>query len=367
MLEPDKKIYFSRSTSASTMDISPIELRNTGTTRLIFKPIWAHESENPLRGGFVFQRKSINDTWEDIPAKTLPQLKKDEEYRLALQPEEVIKLISEFDSIRKVYSEHGHVSGHSAITLTEHNADGVFLQISNTANRELIVKSLKELEEGNFENLDRVLNFAKIDKAIDIFEANMDNNDENFWQSFFQEHAWILQQVFSYPVLCLQGETYVGGKNTNGRGGQGGVATDFLFKDNSNGCFLVAEIKTPLTKLITDGVYRGGAGSELRNEVYNIKTELSGGIIQLENQIYTAVENFKTQIGEDFSELNLINPKGALIIGNKTILNPEQQKTLNLFRKALGKNIVYTFDGRYPKSLTLFPCVPTIRTYEKIV
>jgi hypothetical protein len=24
-------------------------------------------------------------------------------------------------------------------------------------------------------------------------------------------------------------------------------------------------------------------------------------------------------------------------------------------------------DGRYPVSLTLFPCVPTIRTYEKIV
>jgi len=50
------------STSNETMGMTPIILRENNTNRLIFEPIWVDVSEHPLRGGFRFQRKGLNDT-----------------------------------------------------------------------------------------------------------------------------------------------------------------------------------------------------------------------------------------------------------------------------------------------------------------
>ena len=46
-------------------------------------------------------------------------------------------------------------------------------------------------------------------------------------------------------TVKVRGETYVGGKSCVGRNGQGGVATDFLFRDESTQSFAVVDIKTP--------------------------------------------------------------------------------------------------------------------------
>ena len=44
---------------------------------------------------------------------------------------------------------------------------------------------------------------------------------------------------------------YLGGKRATGRQGKGGVATDFLFSDDSTKSFAIVEIKTPETESFT--------------------------------------------------------------------------------------------------------------------
>lgn len=339
------EIAYTKSTSKDTMTISPIELRTSSTTRLIFEPVWvdASVSEHPLRGGFRFQRKGPNDSWVDFESRPLSSLHKDEEYKLNLHPEEIYKLISSLAQINEQLLKCGHMSGSSFFTLNSDNAEGIFVQIGQTENREWIIKQLKLLENENFENLGSAIGRARLENVITKFETSIDNGDEKFWQDFFNDNTWILQQVFAFPVIYLNGETYLGGKNSKGRQGQGGSATDFLCKNGSNGSFAVVEIKTPECSLVGPN-YRGKRGSEDRNELCEIHGDLTGGIVQLENQIYIAIDNFKTILGADYDGLNYLNPSGVLIAGNYSKLSDIQRKSFDLFRKSLGKNQIQTFD-----------------------
>lgn len=336
-------IIQTRSTSRETMDVSSIILRETSTTRLVFEPKWVDNSDHPLRGGFRFQRKGSGDTWEDFGSRSLGLLHKDEEYKLNLKPEEIYTLLSQLSEIHNTLQEHGHCPGVRSVLLNRDNAGGIFLQIGRVENREWIIEQLKQLESENFENLGNAIGRAKLEKAINAMRDNLTNSDEAFWQSFFERNTWILQQVFSFPVIYLQGETYLGGKNSRGRSGAGGSATDFLLRNGTNGSFAVIEIKTPLSGLV-GALYRGVAGSGGANETYQIHGDLSGGIVQMENQICTAIEHFRSTIGPDYPDLNRLHPTGVLIAGNFRNLDAGQGRSFNLFRKSLGKNLVYTYD-----------------------
>lgn len=331
------------STSAETMAVSPIVLRETKTTRLVFYPIWVEESSNPLRGGFRFQRKGPNDIWDDIEALPLTKLHKNEEYKLNLKGEEIGFLLSELDDIQKILSEYGHVPGKRSINLTEQNAEGIFLQISDVNNKEWIIKQLKQLESSQFETLGSVIGSARLSSVIETVETNLTNADEDFWQKFFENHPWILHQVFAHPVVYLQGETYLGGKNTKGRNGQGGVVTDYLMQSGSNNSFAVVEMKPPTCKLV-GSLYRGERDGTGDNIVYAMHGDLTGGIVQMENQIRVAVKYFRSQIIEDYPDLNRLDPAGVLIVGQYSSLNVMQKRSFDLFRKSLGKNSVFTYD-----------------------
>lgn len=332
-----------KSTSDATMDISPILVRQNAITRLIFFPSWVSPSRHPLRGGFRFQRKSPSGTWENIDHKPLSSLKKDEGYELHLDGSDMATLFSGLGEIQEILSKHGYHSGTRIFKLSEFNANGIFLQIGDIKNRKWIISQLKALEKENFENLGAALGRARLEDAIEKFEQNISNTNEAFWQTFFGERPWILQQIFSYPVIFLNGETYLGGKNTKGRQGSGGSATDFLFMNGSNGSFAVVEVKTPDCELV-GSCYRGIEGSGEKNEIYRMHGDLTGGVVQMENQISTAIEYFKSQLGEDYPQINHLNPIGVLVAGNYSIMNKMQQKSFDLFRKSLGKNQIFTFD-----------------------
>lgn len=331
-----------RSTSRVTSDISPIILRKTTTTRLIFSPSWVEASSNPLRGGFRFQRKGPNDAWVDISHEALSTLHKDEGYELNLNGDEISLLLSRLDEIKNLLQQHGHQYG-TRTFISEENIEGIFLQIGDSGNRELIIQKLKELEKQNFENLSSVVGSARLESVISEFETSLTNTDEDFWQDLFERYPWILQQLFSFPVIYLNGETLLGGKNTNGRNGQGGVVTDFLFKNGSNGSFAVVEIKTPGCEL-AGALYRGQRDTNNNNETYEIHGNLSGGLVQLENQIFTALRYFRSMLGEDYEGIESLNPHGILIAGSYNGLSLQQKKSFDLFRKSLGKNQVLTFD-----------------------
>ena len=129
--------------------------------------------------------------------------------------------------------------------------------------------------------------------AIAELKENLENADEGFWQRYFQKNVWILQQIFPYPVIWISGETYLGGKNSKGRQGQGGVATDFLFMNSSNGSFAVVELKTPMAGLV-GARYRGVPVASGTNVVHAMHSDLTGALVQMENQILTAQDGFNT-------------------------------------------------------------------------
>jgi len=334
-----------RSTSSKTMDVNPILLHKTSTTKLYFYPRWVSTSANPLRGGFRFEKKGISESWQEYDGRSITTLHKDEVFELNLSGKDMVVLFENLETIKSTLEQSGHHYGQTTFRLENSNAGGILIQIGDIANREFVIEKLRELETNNFNAIENAVATAKIQTAIDTITGNLDNSDENFWQQYFEHNSWILQQIFHFPLYYMQGHTYVGGKNTRGNG-QGGVITDYLLKNGSNGSFAVVEIKTP-TKSIVGGRYRGDDEDGLENVCYSMSPELSGGIVQLENQIRVAVNEFHTMLGSDFRGLNQLDPIGILLIGNRfhTDMNEDKRRSFSMFRKAMRNNIIMTYDG----------------------
>lgn len=153
----------------------------------------------------------------------------------------------------------------------------------------------------------------------------------------------MLQSAFSAAVFFLRGEAYLGGKMAIGRQGKGGVATDFLFADASTKSFAVVEIKTPKSGLVGSR-YRGEDDTGYDNEIYTMHTDLSGGIVQVRNQITVAIKDFQSVLGKSGYEINQVHPKGVLVIGSTGPLSQRQKDSFNQFRHALHSLTVITFD-----------------------
>lgn len=330
------------STSRGTMDVNPIILHTTGSTRLLFYPKWVETSDNHLRGGFRFEKKGRNETWEEYGGKLITTLHKDETYELNLNGEDMANLFSNLETIYSVLDQHGHQQGKTTIKLVDSNTESVLLQLGDIDNRDLVVSKLKELEANKFKSIENAVVTAKLQSMIDGIKTNMQNNNESFWQKLFEGSPWVLQHIFHFPFYYMNGETYVGGKNTSGRNGSGGVATDYLMQNGSNNSFAVIEIKTP-TEALVGAEYRGSE-NESQNICYSMSSKLTGAIVQTENQIRVAERDFRTMIGEDYPDLNQTDAVGVLLIGNKSLLSIDKQRSFNLFRKSLGKNIVMTYD-----------------------
>ena len=200
---------------------------------------------------------------------------------------------------------------------------------------------------------------AKLQKFIDQREANKNNSNESYWQWFFESNIRILQQIFSYPTIYLQGETYVWWKNTKGRNGQWGVATDFLLSSLMCWSFAVIEIKTPQTPLLWSQ-YRWSENWQT-NISYSLSHELSWGIIQALNQVHTAIDYFKSNIGDDFSNTSFYHPQSVLICWSNESLADDQSKikSFSLFRKNSKDVIIITFDELLEKAKSLLHYIQT--------
>jgi hypothetical protein len=191
--------------------------------------------------------------------------------------------------------------------------------------------------------------------AIQEFEGSLvaHSADEGYWQQFFSRNPWMLESVFSAAVFMLGGETYLGGKRATGRQGSGGVATDFLFSDESTKSFAVVEIKTPEAKLV-GRLYRG-EGEGLDNDVFSMHADLSGGVVQVRNQIAVAVDQFEAVVGRgNHDTLNRVHPKGVLIVGTKAGLAQRELDCFNLFRHSLYSLTVITYDELLSRLKLLF-------------
>ena len=104
----DKRV--SISTSRFSAECSDIVLRETSTSRLLFRPQLV---TNPpaeaasVRGTFLCRRKAPKTEWESTEAISLASVKGGEGVKMELQAEEVLALFREVAELYRVHAEEG--------------------------------------------------------------------------------------------------------------------------------------------------------------------------------------------------------------------------------------------------------------------
>jgi hypothetical protein len=174
---------------------------------------------------------------------------------------------------------------------------------------------------------------------LKIWEQNKENSCENFWQKLFIENSIILSQVFSYPIILLQGSAYTGGKKMDNTGG---TLVDFLLINNLSQNTALVEIKTPKTKLL-GSLYRGG--------IYNTSPEINGAVLQISNYKDFFTKDYYRLKSESGKEFYAFNPQCVVIAGTleTEIIEPPQKKSFELFRNGLKDIQLITYDELFGK------------------
>jgi Domain of unknown function (DUF4263) len=290
-----------RSTSPATAKANPIILRGGGERdriRLVFVPMIVDNPSNPdacVQGDFVYEKKAQRDVWIPIKTVQLSALRQGEGYTLHLSTQELLKVVERVSSLYRLHADHGLPMGErrwvsatgpvgkllvklETLQLQEQldsesedaaNALYVLLKwLSRSPHRPEAIAKLMRLDAGELPTLNAILGLTALKEALAYWRQNQTNGQEGFWKQSFRERAYVLSQVFVFPVIVIDNEAYVGGKQIDNKGGN---VVDFLAKIESTGQAVLIEIKTPKTKLL---------GPRYRNNVYPFSEDLAGGIAQ---------------------------------------------------------------------------------------
>ncbi|WP_175987193.1 Shedu anti-phage system protein SduA domain-containing protein [Bacillus sp. Marseille-Q1617] len=356
------------STSLDTAQGQDIILRETTTTRLLFRPMIsnnAHNSDASVKGWFVYQRKRLNGNWEDYKELDNNQLRADEWIKLEIKSEEMLKLMTELDVYYKIHREYGIQLGVRTYSKTELQLEKItemfredsslfdsllefdgnkseilhktIKWMGDTENSEEIVSRLLEIQEDELDHLNNVVGIANLKKLLAIWEGNSDNDNEEFWQRTFNENAWVLSQIFASPFLDFQQKAYVGGKTVENREGK---IVDYIYQNDLSKEVALIEIKTPNTRLLS---------SEYRTGIFSVHSDLTGSVVQ--------VLGYKEQITRDYAQLRydydrdfkVFNPQCVVIAGKLGDLSKNQLQSFELYRKEMKNVLVVTFDELFKK------------------
>jgi len=338
-----------------------VVLSQTARTRIIFRP-GIHRGG--VRGHLIRQKIGENGQWADFERINFNSLPADAGVQIELDTEATQNLYAKLTNLYQVQGQ-GIAPGDHHYVVGERDE----VVVVNDRNKARVIEAL--LEQNASEEFWTALTEADPDLATRLaagriqydrecvirdFETALTKNpdDEAFWQNFFETNHWILQAVFSGAVYLMGSDIYIGGKGPVGRQGAGGVATDFLFSDDSTKSFSVVEIKTPDTQLV-GRQYRGSNQDGHNNETYTMHSELSGGVVQTRNQISTAIESFEGVLGAGFEhKMNRVHPKGVLISGKLDGLNERQLASFNHFRHGQYSLTIITYDEVLKRLKLLF-------------
>lgn len=193
-------------------------------------------------------------------------------------------------------------------------------------------------------------------KAVADFEEMMKDDSllEKDWQKFFESNPWILGAGLGAPLFTAWNsdklETVVRGSSFTGEG----KCADALYQTSGIIKSLVfAEIKRPVTKLLTDNEYRPGC--------WGVSKDLSGGISQVHATIQAAEDEVSGNVvmeqdkeGYDIpsSEVYLFRPRAYLVIGstkefineNSGGKNKKKIRSFELFRSNIVTPEIITYD-----------------------
>jgi len=349
------------STSRRTADVDPIVLRETSTTRLLFRPVLLDNPGNPeapMDGAFVFQRKTPSTAWTDFSDLTLSQLRADEWVKIDLKAAELLTLFEELESYYALVREHGVVTGTQefipaprsralrSLVTNEHQFRealrddevatallGGLIRWIGGNERAVAAARLDGISLDELQQFDAALGLARLQRFCRELDDNADNDDEAYWQRTLDANGWAIAQVYAAPIMLIQSQVYVGGKLVTNRMGN---TADFLYENEISGNVVLVEIKTPVTPLL---------GAAYRNNVVNISNELSGGLMQTLNARQSLIENYTSLATDDMVAQHPLSPRGLLIVGSSRQLRRHPQKaSFELFRSNQREVEVVTFD-----------------------
>ena len=374
-----------KSTSRSSAECSDLVLRETNTTRLVFRPILVDNpsnSEAAVNGTFIFQRKGQRDNWTDTETIPLSQLKKDEGYKLEIKSSELLSLFNHLSDLYQLHSQSGVPRGDvEFVPVNRQLADiarmppGDLLQIL-AANRAVgskllarllawaadsddpaaLVGRLIELSPASLRTLNIAVNLQTLRAALTLWEENKTSSDEEFWQTSLTENSFVLEHVFSWPTMIVKGKAYVGGKSVMNTGGN---VIDFLMKNLVTRNAALIEIKTPAAPLLS---------REYRSGIYTPSNDLLGSVMQVLNYKHSLQQEYHSLTRGQGDLFDSFDPRCAVILGNarRELEADDKRKSFELFRGQFPSVDIITFDELFSRAEQLLRVLESPRTQPEL-
>jgi len=352
-----------KSTSLSSAVSDDIVLRETHTTRLIFRPMLVTNPKNQaaaVKGIFIFQRKGSSGTWEDVETLPLSKLKKHEGVKLVIKSSELLKLYEELTALYEIYRAEGIPLGETrfirasrTVKAVAEMSDEELTEVvrakesmgsealarlirwaSKADNFSLMFERLESLELDSLYKLNAAVGISTFKRALKTWSKNRNNADEEFWQNLLANHSFVLEQIFYFPIVIIKSKAYVGGKSVLNRGGN---LVDFLIKNKVTKAVGLIEIKTLKTPLL---------GSRYRDEIYNISSELSGAVLQVLSYRENLTRERDSLLRGQGLDLESFDPKCVVIIGrvDRELDSPEKKQGFEIFRRQMSDVEIITYD-----------------------
>ena len=373
------------STSKVSAECSDIVLRETNTTRLVFRPMLVENPKNPgaaVKGAFLFQRKGLKDEWKDFETIPLSGLKKDEGFKLEIKSAELLNLHNELRDLYQLHSDAGIPPGETQFVkanpqlarlaelpqdqiaeflLANHAFGSTFLsRLLSWATEDdepaALVERLLELAPDKLCKLNVAVGLQSLKTALANWQQNANSSDENLWQDTLTDHSFVLEQVFSWPTTIVKGKAYIGGKTITNTGGN---IVDFLVRNRLTQNAALIEIKTPATPLL---------GRMYRNGIYNLSEDLSGTVMQILNYKHTLQQQYIALTAGHGDLFESFDPQCAVIIGNATtqLADEDQRKSFELFRNQIRGVLIITYDELFLKTEKLIEVLESPATVEPV-
>ncbi|SEP91367.1 Shedu immune nuclease family protein [Lentzea albida] len=351
------------STSTSTADVTPVVLRPGTLTRLVFKPILVKNEQDEaasVSGELTYQKKLKSDEWEDVDSINLQTLKAGENVRIALKSGEVLKMYQCLSALYEHMRANGVEYGTKHLIPIEESSglSAVLEMIAGFPDQDAIMGVLDWLKnrdvgavatalganEGTLvSHLAVATGVARLRAFVQEAEENLANPEESFWQDLLVRNSWALGQLYSYPVVILQDQAYLGGKAVDSRGGN---VADFLYKNDLTDNALIVEIKTPTARLTGDRTYR--------NNAYACTKELAGAVQQVLQDLSTLRASYGALHQDREPEFRIFSPRLLLVIGNLAHEGDiDRKRSFELFRNGLHEVDIVTFDELVAKAKLL--------------
>lgn len=361
------------STSNVTANATRISIMESAdsTRRMYFDPVLVtnpRHPENSVEGTLVYEHKGKHDASfpldKDSDLVSRQTIKKGDALKLKLRTKETRALYEGLQTLYKVYDAGGIPAGSTTYievdgavqsllamlkrepaVLRMMQDDDVYELVKSLislivqgASREKLRDIFLEMEKGSLEEFSTGVNLAKLERAKKEMREHLVDSTEEDWQNLFEEHQWIISQVFASPYTCFGSKCYVGGRAICSGGAN---LCDFLFQNRMTNNTALIEIKTPQASLL-GGRYRG---NRVTNAVYSLSPELSGAINQVLNYRDHLMKEFHQLHGNGKSTFEAFNPKCIVIAGLIESLNQVGMiGTFENFRNTLAGVTIVTFD-----------------------